>query len=370
MKKTVLLLFVLLICKANIFSQDSYITIPKVTAVIGNDKFKAVRNSFTGVAGETEENKIKYFRKEHTIILDAYNIKKYLITNREFLKFLNTSGYKTDYEKEKGFEYKQLLSNPDFAVKRISFFDAVAYCQWYSDTTGKTYRLPTSAEWEYAAIADSKRIFPWGNESKILPSLNTDSIVGRENLSVFQVPEDVSKSGMANLMGGVEYTLDCYDERFYENSPCENPVCLTPYNAMCVMRGIREYNSLENDVFGLYDLTWNSIDSYNGYSYFRLVEDLGITFNKGTIDESVYSPKIGKAESVKLYEHPQGTNEFTECECISDVFILFENTAKTFYRCFVQTYETNILDNLGKAWKIGWIEAKDVKPISKKWYEN
>lgn len=289
-----------------------------------------------------------------------------MITNREFSKFLNTSKYRTSYEKEKGVEYKQVLNNLDTPVKRISFFDAVAYCQWYSDLTGKTYRLPTSAEWEYAAIADSKQIFPWGNESKILSRLNTDSIVGRENFSVYQVPEDVSKLGMANLMGGVEYTLDCYDERFYENSPSENPVCLVPYNAMCVMRGIRKYNYLENDVFGLYDLTWNSIDSYNGYSYFRLVEDLGITFNKGTIDESVYRPRIGKAEFVKLYKHPQVTNDFIECECISDVFILFANTGKNFYRCFGQVYETNILGNVEKTWKIGWIEAKTVNLTSKK----
>lgn len=289
-----------------------------------------------------------------------------MITNREFSKFLNTSKYRTSYEKEKGVEYKQVLNNLDTPVKRISFFDAVAYCQWYSDLTGKTYRLPTSAEWEYAAIADSKQIFPWGNESKILSRLNTDSIVGRENFSVYQVPEDVSKLGMANLMGGVEYTLDCYDERFYENSPSENPVCLVPYNAMCVMRGIREYNNLENDVFGLYDLTWNSIDSYNGYSYFRLVEDLGITFNKGTIDESVYRPRIGKAEFVKLYKHPQVTNDFIECECISDVFILFANTGKNFYRCFGQVYETNILGNVEKTWKIGWIEAKTINLTSKK----
>ena len=370
MKKTVLLILGLLICEANTFSQNSYIKIPEVNAVIGNDNFKAVRDSFTGVAGEKTEKKIKYFRKEHDVVLRAYNIKKYLITNREFLRFLNVSGYKTSYEKEKGFEYKQLLNNLDAPVKRISFFDTVAYCQWYSDITGKTYRLPTSAEWEYAAIVNSKQIFPWGNESKILPSLNTDSIVGRENLSVYQVPEDVSKLGMANLMGGVEYTLDCYDERFYENSPSENPLCLVPYNAMCVMRGIKEYNNLENDVFGLYDLTWNSIDSYNGYSYFRLVEDLGIIFNKGTTDESIYSPKIGKAEFVKLYEHPQVTNDFIECECISDVFILFENTGNTFYRCFVQTYETNILGNLKKTWKIGWTEAKNINLTSKKWYES
>ena len=82
------ILFVI-ICQFSVVAEKNFIEIPKVNAIIGNDKFKAFRRSFTGVADETEKEGLKYFRKEHSVVLDSYAIKKYLITNGEFLEFLN-----------------------------------------------------------------------------------------------------------------------------------------------------------------------------------------------------------------------------------------------------------------------------------------
>ena len=167
MKKTVLLILILVlfIGKANAFSEDAYINIPKVNTIIGNDKFKVMRSSFTGVDGETEESGLKYFRKEHSVVLDSYNIKKYLITNREFSKFLNTSKYRTSYEKKTGVEYKQVLNNLDTPVKRITFFDAIAYCQWYSDITGNRYFHGGMKQKFYQALRQTalleERTFPF-----------------------------------------------------------------------------------------------------------------------------------------------------------------------------------------------------------------
>ena len=46
----------------------------------------------------------------------------------------------------------------------VSWHDAVAYVQWLSDKTGESYRLPSEAEWEYAARAGSKKKYSWGND--------------------------------------------------------------------------------------------------------------------------------------------------------------------------------------------------------------
>jgi formylglycine-generating enzyme required for sulfatase activity len=51
-------------------------------------------------------------------------------------------------------------------VIRVSWNDAVDYAAWLSQQTGKHYRLPTEAEWEYAARGGTETVYWWGNEMK------------------------------------------------------------------------------------------------------------------------------------------------------------------------------------------------------------
>lgn len=61
--------FMIVFATMNLFSMTSkeFIDILTVNAIIGNDKFKIAQKSFTGVSGERNEEKIKFFVKEHNV---------------------------------------------------------------------------------------------------------------------------------------------------------------------------------------------------------------------------------------------------------------------------------------------------------------
>jgi formylglycine-generating enzyme required for sulfatase activity len=56
------------------------------------------------------------------------------------------------------------LEQRDFPVTGVTWYEALAYCQWLSELSGRAYRLPSEAEWEKAARGVDGRLYPWGNE--------------------------------------------------------------------------------------------------------------------------------------------------------------------------------------------------------------
>jgi formylglycine-generating enzyme required for sulfatase activity len=110
------------------------------------------------------------------------------VTVAEFRRFADESGYRTEAERDaraqgcSGFIYADPLAagpasqavtswrSPGLAqaeshpVLCVSWNDARAYAQWLSKKTGKRYRLPTEAEWEYAARAGSVAARYWGDD--------------------------------------------------------------------------------------------------------------------------------------------------------------------------------------------------------------
>lgn len=149
-------------------------------------------------------------RPRHQVKLAAFAISKYPVTQAQWHAVMgnNPSNFKGD----------------DLPVEQVSWHDCQAFCQKLSSLTGTTFRLPTEAEWECACRAGTKSIWPFGNDPAQLKqyawflenSEHQPHPIGKLKLNVW---------GLYDMLGNVwEWCADWFDERYYANSPQENPL--------------------------------------------------------------------------------------------------------------------------------------------------
>ncbi len=91
---------------------------------------------------------------KHTVEVDGFWMYATEVTNEQYGRFVEATAHREPllWEDER-------FNGPEQPVVGVSWEDAEAYCKWAGG------RLPTEAEWEYAARCGDDRIFPWGNES-------------------------------------------------------------------------------------------------------------------------------------------------------------------------------------------------------------
>ncbi|MEK7254338.1 MAG: formylglycine-generating enzyme family protein, partial [Bacteroidota bacterium] len=109
-----------------------------------------------GVFEMGKDNGDKDQRPKHQVFVSAFEISRTEITNRLYKKFVDETGHQPPKGLGYGWHANQYpAGHDDFPVVFVSWNDAVAFSRWLSQESGSTYRLPTEAEWEKAAILKS-----------------------------------------------------------------------------------------------------------------------------------------------------------------------------------------------------------------------
>lgn len=260
---------------------DGMVWIPGGRFVMGTD--------FNPAPGEPNPDRIKPDEyPAHDVVLDGYYIDTHEVTNAQFKQFVDVTGYVTyservptdqdlrnlgldpgnvpaeakvpasicynpDFDREnlrtdfQGWEYQvwalvpgaswkhpegpdsDIIDRMDHPVVHLAFEDVQAYCDW----AGK--RLPTEAEWEFAArggLVDKK--YPWGDEREPDGKYMCNYFQGTfptdfQNLDGYKGTSPVGSFpangyGLFDMSGNVwEWTADLYHHDYYRVSPTRNP---------------------------------------------------------------------------------------------------------------------------------------------------
>jgi formylglycine-generating enzyme required for sulfatase activity len=152
---------------------------------------------------------------QHEVTVPAYRMGEYPVTNAEYAEFIKRNLQQTVPKKAGWFLREPPDGKLHHPVVGVSWYDARAYCRWLSEETGRTYRLPTEAEWEKAARGENGLIYPWGKAWD--PGHCNQG--GQDTAYVKAHPLGVSPYGCYDMVGNVQqWTSTLWGSNVQENT--------------------------------------------------------------------------------------------------------------------------------------------------------
>ncbi len=223
-----------------------------------------------------ESERIRNEGPQHRVVFQrGFALARTEVTVGQFSAFINDTGYRTDAEisgrsrvysldtgrmdEENNINWRQDYSGENagdnLPVIHISWRDATAYASWLSDQTGRSYRLPSEAEFEYALRAGTQTPYWWGSGS---PSQNNvENVTGDRDVSdtgarwnvAFRRYSDghwgpapvaslqANPFGLFDMGGNVmEWVEDCWHDS-YVRAPADGSAWVNPGCERRVIRG-------------------------------------------------------------------------------------------------------------------------------------
>lgn len=205
-----------------------------------------------------------------TFEVRPFQMAKFPVTNAQFQAFFSaTDGYHfwtwwKDINKSRDapcFPGKEQANEPRV---NVTWYDAIAFCRWFSAKTGTTIRLPTEWEWRQAATGgDPTRDYPWGSE------WDSSRCSSRESMAtaVGMYPAGSSLQGLHDITGNVwEWGLNRP-----ETTPSRpDTVQVERYGTRAILGGF--WNSQPQDL-KTFIRSYTASDDHTSYLGFRLVQE-------------------------------------------------------------------------------------------------
>jgi formylglycine-generating enzyme required for sulfatase activity len=152
-------------------------------------------------------------RPVHRVTVAPFRLCRFQVTEQDYAAFRKGVSGQTNTGKN------ACATEP---VTSVSWFDAVEYCRWLSAEWGMEIRLPSEAEWEFAARGGmEQKLYPWGDAPVTLrPAYGERWHEGPEAIAM----SEPNGYGLFDMCENVhEWCLDWYDPLYYLVSPEENP---------------------------------------------------------------------------------------------------------------------------------------------------